>query len=162
MLNNKLNHNGFTLIELVMTITIIVILAAAIFVVWPSFPIKTTAQAGLLASDIRYTQNLAMAKAERHRLVITSSNSYQITNSAGAAITLPSGNSMVVLGGGISFGAITNLPNNLIAFDSRGIPYVDTSSPGTALSTTATITLAGNGSTNTISIYPATGWVISS
>lgn len=159
ILGNKKNYRGFTLIELAITLGIISIVAAVLFVTWPSFTVNLDAQATLLADDIRYAQNLSVSRSERYRLVKTSADSYQITNSSGVAVVLPSGGSTTTLGGGISFGAIANLPNDLIVFDSKGVPYTDTSNPGTTLSATATIVLTAGGNIKTISIAPETGWV---
>jgi len=159
MPRNKQNYRGFTLIELAITLLVVGTIAVVISISWPSFTINLNAQAELLADDIRYAQNLSLSKSERHRLVKTSANSYQITNSVGTPVVMPTGSSTVTLGSGISFGAISNLPNNLIVFDSKGVPYVDTGNPGTPLSTMATITLAASGNTKIISIYPETGWV---
>ena len=159
MPRNKQNYCGFTLIELAITLTIIGIVAAVLFVTWPSFTINLGAQTELLADDIRYTQNLSLSRSERYRLVKTSATSYQITNSAGVAVVMPTGSSTINLGDGISFGALTNLPNDFIVFDSKGVPYVDLGSPGTPLNAAATITLVANGNTKVILIYSETGWV---
>jgi len=162
MLNRKSIYSGFTVIELVIVLVVAGVIATVISVRWPGFSINLNAQAELLADDIRYTQNLAMTKAQRHRLVKTSANSYQIADSTGAVVVMPSGASSVTFGSGISFGSITNLPNNLIGFNSQGAPYVDTGTPGTALSTVATIALTSSSGTSIVSIYPETGWVVTS
>jgi prepilin-type N-terminal cleavage/methylation domain-containing protein len=156
---NLRDNVGFTLIELVITLAIVGFVTAILLLSWPRFTIKLDAQAGLLADDIRYVQNLSMAKDERYRWVKVSSNSYQITNSSGTAVTLPSGNTTVTFNTGISFGTITNLPNNLIVFNSKGIPYTDTGNPGTLLNATAAITLTASGASKTVYISPETGWV---
>jgi type II secretory pathway pseudopilin PulG len=154
------NLRGFTLIDLTITILIIGIIATLLSLNWPSFTVNLTAQAELLADDLRYTQSLSMARGERFRLVKLSSNTYQITNSTGTVVAMPYGKTTATFGRGISFGAITNLPNNLIAFNSKGIPYIDTASPGTLLSATATITLTGGGLNQIVAIYPNTGRVV--
>jgi len=153
------DSKGFTLIELVITLSIVGLVTAVLLLSWPKFTANLDAQAGLLADDIRYAQNLSLTKSDRYRWVKVSSNSYRITNSAGTAITLPSGNTTVTLSSGISFGVLTNLPNNLVAFDSRGVPYVDTGSPGTTLNATATIILTSSAGSKIVTIAPETGWV---
>ena len=113
-------------------------------------------------NDIRYTQQLSMTRGERYRLVITpATNAYKILNSAGTAITMPTGNATVTLKSGITFGALTYLPNNLIVFDCQGIPYTNTvaSHGGTLLGNTATIPLTAGSLTKTVSISPETGRV---
>lgn len=151
---------GFTLIELVMTIVIISIIAVFAFMSSPAATIVLDAQAKQLESDIRYAQSLSMAQGQRYRWVKLSSNTYQILNSSGTAITLPSGSTTVTLNSGITFGTLTNLPNNLVAFDGRGTPYSTTGSPGTALASNATIPLTSSGQTFTLTISPVTGRMI--
>jgi len=150
---------GFTLIELVIVIIVLGILSKGVYMQWTAGTINLGAQADQLAGDIRYTQSLSMSKNQRYRLVKISSTSYQITNSAGTAIIYPNGQNTITLKNGITFGSFTNLPNSLIAFDSNGIPYSDTTSPGTALSSTASMTLTASSETKTISIAPTTGQV---
>src|SRR5688500_2844705 len=123
---------GFTLIELISVVVIIGALSTAVFIKWPSFSINVPAQAAQLANDLRYTQSLSLSQGQRFRLVISSATTYQILNSSGVAILNASGNTTTTLGTGISFGTLTNLPNNLVAFDSRGVPYSDSGLPGTA------------------------------
>ncbi len=152
--------DGFTLIEVLMVIVVVSILAVIPFFSMPAASINLDGQAQQLAHDIRYTQSLSMTKAQRYRLVITTgTSSYQILNSAGTAVLLASGSTTVTLNSGISFGTLTNLPNNMIVFDGDGVPYTDTGSPGTALSANASIPLQGSGSTKTVVIVPLTGKV---
>jgi len=153
-------NSGFSIIELVLIIVIIGLLSISVFIKWPGLVINLGAQAEQLANDIRYTQSLSMTNGQRYRLVIASSNTYQILNNSGTAIKLAMGNSTMTLNSGITFGTLTNLPNNLIAFDGNGIPYTDTGNPGTQLSATATIPLVGSGNTKNVSISPQTGRTI--
>jgi prepilin-type N-terminal cleavage/methylation domain-containing protein len=150
---------GFTLIELVIVLVILGILSTGAYVQWNAAKTNLGAEADKLAQAIRYTQSLSMTKNQRYRLVETSSTTYQITNSSGTPIIQPSGNTTVTLYSGISFGTFSNLPNNLIVFDSKGIPYTDTGTPGAALSATATMTLTASGTTKSITIAPQTGRV---
>lgn len=149
---------GFTLLELVVTIILMSLLAVTIYFNWPNTTFNLSGQAEQIAADMRYAQTLSMTTGQRYRFNKTGTNTYQILNSTGSAISL-FGNTTITLNNGITFGTLTNLPNNLIAFDGKGIPYTDTSTPGTALATTAVITLSSSGQTTTISITPGTGRV---
>ncbi len=160
MQQTRLIHvSGFTLVELVITLIILSILATTAYIQWPGATLTLSSAANKLAADLRYTQSLSMSANQRYRLVKTSANTYQIVNSSGTAVILPSGASAVSLGSNIAFSSLTNIPNNLIAFDGRGVPYTDTGPPGTALATTAVFTLSGGGETMTVSITPQTGRV---
>jgi prepilin-type N-terminal cleavage/methylation domain-containing protein len=152
-------HHGFTMIELIMVISIIGILSVFAFFALQNTSMNIGAQAQQIANDLRYAQSLAMAKGERYRWVKTSSNTYQIQNNAGTAITLNLGNTTVTLNGRIVFGTLTNLPNNLVNFDGFGAPYSDTATPGAALSSNATIPITSGSSTQTITITAETGGV---
>lgn len=148
-----LKLNGFTIIELITVILLLSILSAVAFVMWPGDQINLDAQAKAVAADIRYAQNLSMTRGVRYEFLRVSTTTYQISTVGGADVTSRT------LGNRISFGTFTNLPNNLVAFDGRGAPYTDTATPGTALSSAATITLTGGGATRTITITPGTGRV---
>jgi len=153
-------NQGFSLIELIIVIIVMSILAILPFINMPGPGLNLDAQAKKLANDIRYTQSFSMTKGQRYRLVITTgSSSYQILNTAGTAVRFTSGNTTTTLNSGISFGTLSNLPNNLIAFDGEGIPYTTTGSPGTALAANATIPLQSSGSTTNVIIAPMTGTV---
>jgi prepilin-type N-terminal cleavage/methylation domain-containing protein len=159
----RLHHaHGFTLLELIITIVIISILAVLPFYNWPGTAINVNAQAKQFADDIRLTQSLSMSKAERYRIVKTSATTYQILNSADNPISFANGDTVMTLNSGLSFGVWTNLTNNLIAFDGKGIPYLDAATPGTALAvgTTYSIMINGSDSTATITITPITGRVL--
>jgi hypothetical protein len=100
-----------------------------------------------------------MTKGQRYRFVKTSNTTYQIQNNSGAAILSAMGTTTVTLNNGITFGAMTNVPNSLIAFDGLGVPYTTTGAPGTALAATAVITVTGDGQTRMLNVYPVTGYV---
>lgn len=151
--------NGFTLVELLIVIAIISILTVTVLPKWQAGGINLGAQANQLASDIRYTQSLAMTSGQRYYLIKQSSNTYQILNASGSPITLAFGGTTMTLNSGITFGTLTNLPNSLIAFDGKGTPYTTSTSPGTILASTATMPLVSGSTTKTISITPETGRV---
>lgn len=152
------SQSGFTLIELLAVIVIAGILALMVTLQWPT-GINLGGQARQLANDIRYTQGLAMTKGQRYYLIKQSATTYQILNAAGTPILLPTGSTTMTLNSGITFGTFTNLPNNLIAFDSRGTPYTTSTSPGTALAATATMTLVSGSASSSVTISPQTGQV---
>jgi len=151
---------GLTLIELILVMIVTSVLAVVVLVKWPGAEMSLAAQAEQLANDIRYTQALAMTKGQRFYLIQASSTTYQIKDSAGTAVKFATGNTTVTLNAGTTFGTLTNLPNSLVTFDGKGTPYTDTTSPGTALATAATIPLTANGQTESVVISPETGRVI--
>lgn len=151
---------AFTLIELIVVVAIISILATIAVTRWPGSRINLNAQAQQLASDIRYTQTLSMSRAQDFQLNFLSSSSYSITANDGTPVNnIITGQTTTVL---LATPATTitlpptNLPNNLISFDSSGIPYTD-SATTTALNSAAVITLTSGGQTTTITIQPQTG-----
>ncbi len=152
-------QSGFTMFELIVVIVLISLLSVGVYFNWPGSTINLDGQIHQLANDLRYTQTLSMTTGQRYRWVKTSSTTYQIVNFSGTPITLALGNTTLTLNSGITFGTLTNLPNNLIAFDGLGAPYTDAASPGTALSSTASIVLTAGGATKTVSITPETGSV---
>jgi prepilin-type N-terminal cleavage/methylation domain-containing protein len=154
-------NTAFTVIELIVVIVIISILATIAVSRWPGTRINLNAQAQQLASDIRYTQTLSMSRAQDFRLNLTTTN-YSITTGGGTAVNNPvTGTATVTLPTAPAITITispTNLPNNLIAFDSLGTPYIDTTTT-TALSNAAVITLTSGTNTTTITIQPQTGRV---
>ena len=147
---------AFTLIELIITIIILTILAAATRAIWPTENITLNAQAQALVADIQYTQNLSETRGVRYYLKKTSSVTYTISDVNGGNLTAHT------LGSGMTFGTLTNLPNSLVAFDGQGVPYSNITIPGTALTTNATIILnASNGNSRTVTITHTTGQVSS-
>ena len=153
--------NGFSLIELVIVILITSILGVFTMPLWTDSSINVGAQADQLAADILYTQSLALTSGQRYYLIRTSGTAYQIRNSAGTPIPYPgTTKTTITLNTGISFGTLVNLPNNLVAFDGKGIPYTTSTTPGTALASIAQIPLTATGSTTkTVRISPRTGMV---
>lgn len=155
----KTTQQGFTLIELIIIILVISVLASFVSIQNPRATINLGAEAKQLASDIRYTQALAMTKGERYYLQKLSSTSYQIISASGTPATMSTGSTSVTLDSGTSFGSFTNLPNNLIAFDGKGTPYTNASTPGTALASTASMPVTNGTNTITVSITAQTGRV---
>jgi len=151
-------QHGFTLIELIIVIIVISILAVYVFSSLPVPSLGLATAATQLSDDIRYTQSLSMTKNQHYRLVKLSASTYQILNAAGTPIMLAQGTT-ATLASGVTFGAWTNLTNNLIAFDGRGIPYINAATT-TPLASTATINLTATGGTITVLITPQTGRVV--
>ncbi|EKD72140.1 MAG: hypothetical protein ACD_45C00750G0004 [uncultured bacterium] len=149
---------GFTLIELLFIILLISVVGVTLLLQWPATSLNLEYEARRVQNDIRYTQALSITSGQRYRWVKISSSTYQIVNEAGTPILLPSGSNQLTLINGVTLGTLSNLPNNLIAFNSQGIPYVDSTIPGTALTATASISINTTGQSRTIQISPETGY----
>lgn len=151
----KIGH-GFSLAELILVLILVGILAFFVVIVWPGKIIDLSAQATLLANDLRYTQSLSMTRGERYRLVVVSATRYQITDSTGAVASLTLHNNPVTLGKGITF---TSPIGQLVAFDTKGVPYSNTSIPGSPLTTASSFVITSSGQSKSIIIAPETGRV---
>ena len=148
---------GFTLIELIMVITIIGILAAAAFPRLRSQSFNLAAISAKMATDIRYIQGLSMSRGQRFRINFTA-NSYQLTDINGVAIIfLPSGSASAI---SVAPATLSGpLINNFVVFDSKGIPYIDNAIPGAPLAVNAVITLTSGSDSSTVTIAAETGRV---
>jgi MSHA pilin protein MshC len=149
---------GFTLVELVLVMLVIGILSVAVMPKWYTTGTSVNYEARRLLSDIRYTQALSVATGQRYRWVKVSASTYQILNESGSPIVLPSGGTVLTLTSGVTIGTLTNLPSNLVAFNSQGTPYTTTTIPGTALAATAIIPLSAGSVTRSVQITPQTGY----
>lgn len=158
-LKSFLQISGFTLTEVVVVLTIIFVLAVKSLPKWSPNTINLAAQTKQLVSDIQFARTLAMTRGQRFYWIKTSNNSYQVRNSTNNPVQLAFGNTTVTLSSGIAFGTLSSLPNSLINFDGRGIPYTDLNSPGAALSATANIPLTMGANTLTAQITPTSGRV---
>ncbi|EKE01537.1 MAG: hypothetical protein ACD_21C00107G0015 [uncultured bacterium] len=140
---------GFTILELVIIIVILGVVAVITSIKLPGTSVNVVAQATQLANDIRYTQNLSMARNQHYRLVITSSSSYAVRDGSGNT------DYNINLGSGI----ILSPSGYTIIFNSKGVPYSDDSTP---LASTATISVISSEQTSVVSITPKTGRVTTS
>jgi len=149
------------MVELVVIIVLVAILA---FTAIPRFmdkgAVDVSAQAEQLASDIRYTQSLAMTTGQRNRINLSSA-SYSITTSDGTALPHPATGATdpITLSDVTLSGWNPPLTSDYVAFDGLGVPYsLVTSSTG--ITGNATITLTAGGHTRSVVISPETGRVI--
>jgi prepilin-type N-terminal cleavage/methylation domain-containing protein len=150
---------GFTLIELVIVMVILIIIAAGVTAIrWPSAGIELNIQAHQIASDIRYTQSLSMSMNKRYRIYFYT-NDYSIKDNNDVSIRHPATHTTnnIALGTGISF---TKPPTpNCIAFDGRGTPCDCTT--GNVLGDSI-VSLAAGAETDNITILQTTGYVATS
>ncbi len=157
-------NTAFTLIELIIVFAIAAILAAVVVARAPGTKPNLNSVAQQLASDIRYTQSLAMSRAQSYQLIL-SATSYQIQTSSGTVVTNETtGQNTMPMPTQPNYYAVTitlpptNLPNNIISFDSSGTPYTDAATTVT-LNSAAVITLTSGTNTSTVTIQPQTGRV---
>lgn len=149
---------GFTLIELIVVMVALALLAAVASMRMPGGGINVSAQAEQLASDIRYTQSLAMSRGQRFRINFTA-GSYQITDNAGTPQQHPSTGliaAILLTTPAVLSGYNPPYALNYLAFDSLGVPYT---APATAQVALATLTLTSGGEAITVRIAPQTGRV---
>jgi prepilin-type N-terminal cleavage/methylation domain-containing protein len=160
------SSEGFTLIELVVTILIISVLSVIALIQWPSLTVSIGAQAERIASDLRFAQNLSMSAGQRICFLISGSGYSLIASVTGTSLMFNNGQTTTTLASGITFGTIT--PTNMFVFDGEGVPYSSSTTSctnanaqaATALTATGSIIINGGGQTSTISISPETGRVL--
>jgi prepilin-type N-terminal cleavage/methylation domain-containing protein len=160
-------HSGFTLVELVVVLIIAAIIGLLAFPKSDNDQLVLAGQADQIASDIRYAQSLAMSQGitsgSRHGLLFTvgaSPATYQFLSAGGNTVPNPvTGATPPTLPNFVTAG-LTGLTQNLIAFDSKGVPYTDSNATLPLASPGATITLTLNGQTKQITVQPTTGRVL--
>ncbi len=161
-----MKNKGFTVIETVIVISILIILAAAVIIRWDFDPIKLEGAARKVVSDIRYTQKLAISSQARSAITFNA-NGYSVftditvptsaTSPGDTCSSDPAFNFVVDFTAGrcSNYSGVTlGFTTALIAFNSLGKP-VDAA--GTDLAT-QTVTVNYNGSKN-ITIEAGTGRV---
>lgn len=151
-------RNGFSLIELVIVLAIVGVLA--VFVVpriTATQGITLSAVTAQLAASIRYTQSLAMSRGQRYRINFVAS-AYQITDMGGAPIVQPltASTAAISVSPATLGGYNPPLTGGYVAFDGRGVPYVDATTP---LASSAAITITSGSDSGSVVIAPETGHV---
>jgi prepilin-type N-terminal cleavage/methylation domain-containing protein len=151
-------RNGFSLLELVTVLAIVGVLAVFVIPrVTATQGITLSAVAAQLAASIRYTQSLAMSRGQRYRINFAAT-AYQITDMGGAPIVQP----MTASTAAISVSPATlsgydpPLTGGYVAFDGKGVPYID---PTTPLASSAAITITSGADAGSVVIAPETGHV---
>lgn len=149
---------GFSLIELVAVLVLVTIVSAVAFIAWPKDDFDLSAQAESLASDIRYTQALSVAKNVRHRLDLTNSVQYRILDNTGTAVLIPSVNMTVA---SFKTGLTHDALINYLVFDGHGTPYSSSTNngSGSALTTDLVITITSTLGTKQVVVVSETGGV---
>lgn len=164
MAQGKSINRGFTLVELVLVVMVIVILA---FVVSPRFSQNTlelSSQVEQVATDVRYAQTLSMTRGAalgtqgRYCIFFTAAgyqlrhnnNSYATPCTTAVSHPATGSTAAVVLTGAAV--ATANLTGNYIEFDTKGQP-----TSFVAPASNATVTLNATGGPRAVVISPVTG-----
>jgi len=166
------DEKGFTLIESVLTIIIVIILGVVVSLGLSSLSTTRLDQAvNKVVGDLRYAQQLATSTQSRHGMTISSTAQYTIYRDASpnpdVPVTDPSnlGQTLVVNFdsyrqgqlNGVRFSSATPFcggAGGIMEFNSLGAP---TDTNGTVLACTSTLTLSYAGNNHTITIQQNTG-----
>ncbi len=145
-------YRGYTLIEMVLVLTIMSIIGAVVLLQMPSSSTYYLQNfANSLRQDLNLTRILSITTNQRYQIVF-GSNSYQITNATGQPIVHPQNGTLPITypsGMGVS-------PTTTLIFDSLGAPYTSAG----ALTESLTLNLIQNATTlETITITAGTGLI---
>ncbi len=153
-------QHGFSLLELVLVITVLGIMSTFIAVRWQSTGALTLAnQVDLLTRNIRHAQSLAMGWEQPLRFSVAA-DSYAVVcvNSIGRLPCVTAGDVVTKPNGGAFSVALDNgvtLSGTSLDFDPFGRP----NSGGSLLSTSQSFTLASGSETYSLTLSPVTGFV---
>lgn len=143
-------HNGFSLIELIITISMLAIMAGVAFYSWPATDFSIDAESRLLAYNLQYAQMLAVTRGQWVRIQLQR-NRYHIQLQDGEQIA----NADIQLRQNTRITTSNGLGRNLF-YLADGAPARNRNN---ALTQTVTITLANANTAHTLTIAPITGVV---
>lgn len=154
-------REGFTLIELVLTIIVIAILAASVNIgINGISSARLNGAARRLVSDLRFAQQAAITKRIRHGIIFTA-NSYTVFENdlpADPARNPQGGGDFIVNFTSGDFAGVTigaTLPGSVVKFEPSGRPLDGANAALTPA--TNQVTLSYSGSPMTVTIIPETG-----
>ncbi|MBU0672072.1 MAG: prepilin-type N-terminal cleavage/methylation domain-containing protein [Candidatus Margulisbacteria bacterium] len=162
-----MKHQGFSLIELIMVLTVIAILSVVSFIALDPYKgIKLDAATRKIAADVEYARSLALTTAKWHGIGfdVAPANKYSVYKTDGSTdepIENPAklGTDFIVLTwndlGRVKINSAAIGGGQKIEFSPLGAPYNDKN--GSALATPGIITLEYSGITRRIEITPNTG-----
>lgn len=160
-------ERGFTLVELVLVIVVVVILAGAVNIgINGISSARLSGAARRLTSDLRFAQQAAITKRIRHGIIFTT-NSYTVFENDDATDPARNpqggGNFIVDFTTGEFAGvtvSLTDLNDDVVRFDPAGRPLEgNLPNPVTALTIPRTVTLSYNGNSQNVTIVQETGKV---
>jgi len=150
-------RSGFTMIETVGVLLLLVVIAAGAVSVLPDSSVSLFTEANRLSSHVRYAQIRAQADTYQWRLAFTDAQTYQI---GPVVVPGPGFTPAVVPGTGTTQRSLTDgvmtTAGTAIRFDSWGRPLNDA---GTLLGSDQIITLTRGGQNQTITIRAGTGLI---
>ena len=164
-----MKKKGFTLVELITVITVMIILVAVGFITLdPYKAVKLDAAAKKVAMDLRYAQNLALSTVKWLGISFEADplNTYTVYQTDGmidSVIENPSelGKDFIVdlfdYFGGVKISNVNFGGGNKIEFNPLGVPYDDKN--GSTLTEEAVVALSYRGLAKEIRITPNTGRV---
>lgn len=156
---------GFTILELVVVMVIIGILAGAMYTAWPGKKVNANLFSAQLASDLRYVQMLSISRNNPYELKFdTGNNQYQLfrinNGSNEVAEDHPFTNSNTVTYDSDIAVTLTNLPNDSVTYNNKGVPYTDIGlGDDDKLSSTAQIQISSDSKSYYVCLSPYTGMV---